>query len=504
MPQQSDSYDYIVVGAGTAGSVVAARLTEDPGVRVLLIEAGAPNTTSTSDFPPAWPALLQSAQNWGGEMTVQAATGTSPHIGRGKGIGGSSAINAMVFARGHRESYADWPERGAKGWAFDDLLPFFKRSETAVGRDATLRGQDGPLVVGPASSLHEIPAAMLRAAVECGHPSADDISGGNEIGFGAVDLNIVNGRRQSAANAYLTDGPGRPNLRLESNALVHRVTFDGDRVTGVEYGIGPSTVTANAREVILCAGAIGTPQLLMLSGIGPAQHLRDHGIAVLHDRPGVGSNLQDHPMTAAIWASARMVSPSTRNHGEVIGLIRSELAQSDAPDIQLMFAENLAGAQPEVPNVFGLSVSGMQPHSRGTVRLADANPASLPLVDPNFLGDERDLEVLVRGLRIGHQIGSASALDEWRGPEIIPGPAFSSDDALRAYVRASVGSHYHPIGTCAIGDTVDSVVGTDLTVHGIDGLRVVDASVMPSLPSNNTVATVYAIAERGAHLLRQQ
>ena len=504
MSEQPTAYDFIVVGAGTAGSVVAARLSEEADARVLLLEAGAGSVTSTSAFPPAWTSMLASSQNWGGNMTVQTATGTAPHIGRGKGIGGSSSINAMVFARGHRDSYADWANGGAKGWAFDDLLPYFMRSETAPHGDPALRGVNGPLTVQPAGQLHEVTHALLSAATQCGYRRATDVSGGLELGVGPVDLTIVNGRRQSAADAYLNAALNRPNLELVPDVLVHRVLVNRNRATGVEYGTGPTVETAFAGEVILCAGAIGTPQLLMVSGIGPAQHLREVGIDVVHDMPGVGSNFQDHVISVALYQASRAVPPSTCNHGEAIGLIRSDVAESGAPDIQLMFSENLAGAGPEVPNHYGIMVSALQPHSRGTVRLAGADPSLLPLVDPNFLSDERDLAALTQGVRIANEIGKAPAMDGWRGVELVPGPAADDPQALQGFVKASAGSHYHPAGTCAIGDTVAAVVDNDLRVHGIGNLRVVDASVMPSLPSNNTVATVYAIADRGAELIRRR
>lgn len=503
MSEQPKAYDFIIVGAGTAGSVLAARLSEDPNARVLLLEAGADAVTSTSDFPPAWTALLASTQNWGGTMTVQTATGTAPHIGRGKGIGGSSSINAMIFARGHKDSYADWANSGAKGWAFDDLLPYFKRSETAPHGDPALRGVDGPLTVQPADQLHEVTQAMLAAAIECGHRRAADISGGLELGVGPVDLSIVDGRRQSAADAYLTAARPRPNLELLSNVLAHRVLVDQNRAIGVQFGDGAGVETAFAEEVIVCAGAIGTPQLLMLSGIGPADHLREVGIDVVRDLPGVGSNFQDHIISIALYQASHAVPPSTRNHGEAIGLLRSDLPETDAPDLQLMFTENLAGIAPEVPNHYGMLVSLLQPHSRGTVRLAGADPSLLPLVDPNLLSDERDLAVLTQGVRIAHEIRNAPALAGWRGVEVLPGAAAHDPQALQGFVKASAGSHYHPAGTCAIGDTVATVVDNDLRVHGIDNLRVVDASVMPSLPSNNIVATVYAIAERAAELIRR-
>jgi choline dehydrogenase len=501
----SASYDFIVVGAGTAGCVVASRLSQSGTSRVLLLEAGSAQPLEAVALPPAWPTLMQSSASWGDVTVRQTATGTATTgLARGRGLGGSSAINAMIFARGHRSSYDAWTNSGAKGWGFDDLLPYFKRSENATSRDPALRGIGGPLTVGPATPPHEVVAACLEAAVQVGHRQARDISGGLEEGFGWPDLNIVDGKRQSAADAYLAPAVNRPNLTVVTDALVHRVRIQRMRCVGIDYSVGAELVRVGcSREVVLTAGSIGSAQLLMLSGVGPASHLRAVGIEIVEDLAGVGANLHDHPLAAgAVYRPARPIPASRNNHGEALGLLRSDSAL-DAPDIQILFlAAQLSPSfrvRPE-PGC-SIAVAVMSPHSRGTVRLAAGDAHTAPVLDPNYYGVDHDMITMIAGLRLAREIGHARALDPWRGALVAPGSDVTDDAGLRAYLRATLNSYKHPVGTCRIGEDDMAVVDNDLRVHGIDGLRVADASVMPSIPSANTNATVYAIAERAAAVI---
>ena len=508
MRSKTDSYDFIVVGAGTAGCVIASRLSENARTRVLLLEAG--TAEPLVPVPPAWPALLDSPANWGVTTVTQAATGTPTILARGRGLGGSSSINAMIFARGHRSSYDAWETAGAKGWGFDDLLPYFMRSETTQGRDPAVRGVAGPLILGPANPPNPLLVACMEAAAEQGHPRAADLSGGLEEGFGWPDLNIVEGKRQSAADAYLTPAVrDRANLDVVTDALVRHVRVQDHHCTGVQYSHGRlldgGTLRVSvscSQEVVLTAGSIGSAQLLMLSGIGPRPHLEEVGIEVVLDLPGVGSNFHDHPIANLVYAAARPIPEARNNHGEAFGLLRSDPAL-DSPDFQILFAGAPGHTSTGEALHHGYSIATVltRPRSRGTVRLASADPGAAPVLDPNYYGDSRDLTTMVSALRVAREIGQASALDPWRAAEAAPGPAVADDAGLRAYAAETLGSFNQPVGTCRIGVDDLAVVDTDLRVRGITGLRVADASVMPSIVTGYPNATVYAIAERAAEII---
>ena len=495
-------YDYIVVGGGTAGCVIAARLSEQQDVRVLLLEAGSAERTHAMTVPNAWPQNLGSAAEWGNRTTPQADAGPVI-IPRGKTLGGSSAINAMAHIRGHSAIYDGWAEAGATGWGFSDLLPYFKRSERAEGRDPALRGADGPIPVGPALDRHPVAEALASELIGAGYPLTDDLSGQHQEGACWVDLAIADGQRVSAADGYLRPVLGRQNLAVETDSVVTGLTLRNGRCAGVTYvRDGRPAEAATSGEVILCAGSIGSSQLLMLSGIGPASHLRALGIEVVADVPGVGNNLQDHPMLITSYASPEQLAVSAYNNGEMYAAIRSELAGA-YPDLHLFpILLPLAPAALQAPETgFALVAAVMAPDSKGSVRLASADPAAAPLIDQGFLTEARDLDRLEAGVAIARRAAAGDAFDAFRKAEVWPGPDVDTSAGLRGYIRRSVESYYHPVGTCRLGSDTDAVVDLQLRVRGVACLRVADASVMPTIPNANPNATVLAVAERAAAVI---
>jgi choline dehydrogenase len=501
-----DSYDFVVVGGGTAGCVMSARLSEEADVRVLVLEAGGEAGPESMRVPAMWPLLFGTDVDWGLKTVPQRGLGgTVLPYPCGKVLGGSSSINAMAHLRGDPSSYDKWAAGGAPGWGFTDLVPYFCRSENAQGRDPRFRGTDGPMTISATSERHPVAAAFMNACKELGYPVCDDLNGSQPEGACWYDRNIVGGARQSAADAYLRPALDRSNLAVVTGALVSGLRVHDGRCTAVTYRRGngePITVHAE-REVILCAGAVASPHLLMLSGIGPAAHLRQHGIDVVADLPGVGANLSDHTLGVLVYSAARPMPPAAGNHFDALAAVRTDPA-STSPDTHILISDIPLPPPGRTASGNGYSIefSMLQPHSRGSVRLASPDPGAAPLIDPGFLTDERDVTFNLNAFRAARALGESHALAAWRGEEAIPGPEVSSDEQLLAYLRQSLGTYFHPAGTCRMGSGPEAVTDTELRVRGVGGLRVVDASVMPSLPAANPNATVLAIAEKAAELIR--
>ena len=499
-------FDYIVVGAGTTGCVLAARLSEDPAASVLLLEAGSAQTAPAMTIPGAWPELMGTAADWGDVTTAQADAGPVPYP-RGRALGGSGAINAMAHIRGHRAVYDAWAAAGATGWGYEDLLPYFRRSEHAEGRHPVLRGTAGPVRVAPVPGpeRHPVAVAFAAALTQAGYRATDDLSGTEQEGVAWADLAICGGQRVSPADAYLTPARSRPNLTVQAGCLVTGLQVRHGRCAGVSYlRDNVPTQARTAGEVIVCAGTVGTPQLLLLSGIGPAAQLRALGIDVVADLPGVGENLQDHPAVLACYASPGPLPRSGYNHGEVYAALCNPLTLA-WPDLHLfpiLLPAAPAGRQPP-PAGYALAAAVVAPDCRGWVRLAVADPQTAPVINPGFLRERRDLDRLEAGLAMIRQAAASPALAPVRAAEIAPGPGIHGSAAVRDWIRGTVTSYWHPAGTCRIGADADpgAVVDTELRVRAVTGLRIADASVIPLIPNAPLNATVLAIAEKAGDLI---
>ena len=529
-------FDYVIAGGGSAGSVLAARLSEDPAVKVCLIEAGGSGRDLLLRVPSGAAAIvpgrLRSA-NWCFESEPQVElNGRRAYQPRGRGLGGSSLINAMLYVRGHASDYDDWAAAGCKGWSFADMLPHFLRSEDNERGASALHGAGGPLQVSNADWARPINQAFFEAGVSRGFRANDDFNSEDQEGLGLYQATQFwkgpkKGERCSASAAYLHDHLDRPNLTVVTGARASRILMDKGRATGVAYRIGRREETAlAAREVLVSSGALQSPQLLMLSGIGPADELRRHGITVVADRPEVGATLQDHLDYTSVYRSAdtdllgigftglkAMGKAAGEWKREGTGLLRSTFAESgaflktdpalDRPDIQLHFVVAMVDDHARRMHMgYGYSchVCLLRPHSRGRVGLKSADPMAAPLIDPAYLSDRRDLDGLIAGTRLMRDIMEAAPLARYRGRELYP--AGSSNAELEAAIRARAETIYHPAGTCRMGGDEASVVDPDLTVRGVEGLRVVDASVMPTLIGGNTNAPVIAMAEKIAAGIR--
>ena len=527
----TDDFDYIVVGAGSAGAVLAARLSQEPTVRVLLLEAGPPDRSFWIHLPIGYGKTMWSkTYNWCFETDPDPGmNGRRIYWPRGKTLGGSSSINGLIYIRGQRQDYDHWAAQGNAGWGYDDLLPYFKRSEANQRGANTWHGADGALRVSDIGAKHELIEAFIDAAGQRGVPRNDDFNGATQEGVGYYQLTTHRGWRCSSAKAYLAPARGRPNLEVCTGAHCTGVTLQGRRATGVTYVQGGTRHSATARaEVLLCAGAIQSPQLLQLSGIGPAPLLQQHGIPVVHDLPGVGQNLQDHlqmrltyectkPITnndqlRTLWGQALigMQWLLFRKGPLAIGInqggcFMKALPEADRPDIQFhvgTLSADMAGGKPHPWSGFTLSVCQLRPQSRGRVQITSLDPLQAPSMQPNYLSTELDRRTAVAAVKAARSIADAPAMRPYVKREIKPGPDAADDDALLAYCRNAGATIFHPSGTCKMGRDDAAVVDARLRVHGIERLRVVDCSVMPTLVSGNTNAPVIAMAEKAADLIR--
>ncbi|SMC94572.1 GMC family oxidoreductase [Novosphingobium sp. B1] len=527
----SDSLDYIVIGSGSAGSLMANRLSADPANRVALIEAGPSDRKWPVNLKTAMPVgniflLPHEKYNWKQALTGNAAINNRTiNFPRGKLFGGCSAINGGVYIRGQKADYDAWARAGNDGWSYDDVLSAFKAVENYAGADKPWHGKGGELDVQKPKSWNPVSAAIIDAAEQAGHHRNDDFAGDRQDGFGRYDLNQRNGTRLSSARAFLHPALKRPNLTVLDETMVRRIIFDRGRAVGLEIEKNGARSTIRARrEIILCAGATNSPQLLMLSGIGPQDHLRDMGIDLVHHLPGVGAHLQDHPTVHVAMEnpSAESYAVSAKVLPRILaspfkyllkreGMLASNVAEAGGflctdgtgrPDIQITFLAGLKLDARSVPRRHGYMglIQLLRPKSAGSVRLASNRPEDKPVIDPNFFADPYDMKTMIAGFRECRRIFAQPALAAMTGAEIEPGAQYQSDSEIDAALRKIVNTAYHPTGTCKMGPDSDpmAVVDGRLRVRGVSGLRVVDASVMPEIISGNTSAPTMMMAQRAA------
>lgn len=521
----TETYDFIIIGGGSAGSVLAARLSEDPAAHVLLLEAGGRDRHPFYHLPAGFAKMTKGIGSWGWQTVPQRhMDGMVIRYTQAKVIGGGSSINAQIYTRGAAQDYDDWRQAGCTGWGYDDVLPFFRKAEDNDTFDNRYHGKGGPLGVSKPAAPLPICEAYFEAAGELGIPFNPDMAGARQDGVGYYQLTQRNVRRSSASIAYLNPARKRPNLTVRTGVEVRRILVENHRATGVET---PDGVIRAAGEVILASGSIGSPRLLQLSGIGPADHLRALGIPVVLDQPEVGANLQDH---LDLFVIAECTGPHTYDryaklHWSALaglqylltrrGPVASSLFETGgfwyadpsarSPDIQFHLGLGSgieAGVAAMPQGGVTLNSAYLRPRSRGTVRLASADPAAAPLIDPNYWQDPLDREMSIRGLKLAQEIMRQDALKPFVKAERLPGPEVRTDEDYYRYACHHAKTDHHPAGTCRMGVDAGAVVDPALRFNGIERLRVVDASVMPSLVSSNTNATAIMIGEKGADLIR--
>jgi choline dehydrogenase-like flavoprotein len=529
---QSGDFDFIIVGGGTAGCVLADRLTADGRHRVLMLEAGGRDDGFWISIPAGFPKLLTGAQfNWRFETEPEENTHHRRIVvPRGKGLGGSSLINGMIFVRGQKEDYDQWAQMGATGWSFDDVLPYFKKLESFEDGGNRMRGGEGPMAVERVKLRPEIAEAFIAAGEQAGFPRNSDYNGETQEGFGYYQVTQKRGRRWSAADAYLRRAERRRNLAVRTGAHVTRLILDGRKVTGVEYEQNGHRHRVHARrEVILAAGAVQTPQILELSGIGDPLHLAGVGIETHHALTGVGNNYRDHFCTRMNWRVKKPVTLNEYAQGwRLAGAVAQYLATRSGiltlgtglahaflktrpdlvtPDVQFFFMHasyaNAADRKLDKEPGMTIGVTQLRPQSVGSIHVKSADPFEMPAIKPNFLSVRNDAETLIAGMKLARHVVAQPAMDSYRAYEMSPGKDVQTDTQWLDFARANGQTIYHPVGTCAMGVGPQAVVDPALKVHGLGGLRIVDASVIPLMVSANTEAAVLMVAEKGAdHILQ--
>lgn len=519
-------YDYIIVGAGSAGCVLANRLSENAQTSVLLLEAGSDDREQKIHIPAAFSQLFKTSYDWAyyTEEEPQMAN-RKMYWPRGKVLGGSSSINAMIYIRGHRHDYDAWRAEGNEGWAYADVLPYFKKAENQERGADEYHGVGGPLNVADMRYVNPLSRAFVEACLETGMPANNDFNGAVNEGAGIFQTTQKNGTRWSTVNAYLKPALQRSNLTVRTQTQVARVLIENGRATGVVYLANGQTETVRAnREVLICGGAINSPQILMLSGVGPAAHLQEMGIEVVVDLPGVGENLQDHLASGAAYHSTKPISlANAQRPGNLLnyllfkkGPFASTIAEAGAfvktnpdapaPDIQYHFAPTFFkahGFEPVEGHGFTIAPTLLHPTSRGRIRLRSTDPTAYPVIQANYLSTEEDAQVMLAGLKLAHEIAHTRAFAPFLGAELEPGTWKRSDSEVLQVLGESSETLYHPAGTCKMGNDAQAVVDAQLRVHGIQGLRVIDASIMPTVIGGNTNAPTIMIAEKAADMIRQ-